>query len=372
MPADGNTETGDENVGTTPTQNSQLNRALPGTVSEKEPDLWLDQFARYLGFGWFAARIHPTLPPSYLYAIITVVGWTVTSVGADLFVFNNTPIFVRNPYFLLQPLVLIVGVYGAHSLNRAYLRAIDEMQLRERSSDPEQFVDLIPRWLPWAIFGLAAGLQLIRTYADFASFTPVGVVANGIVFPFVYAPIIVQFSVVYITIEFILPWKLYQSDISVHFLDPHGVGGLRPIGELVKKAYYYVVGGLIAYALLTYAPGVEGWEISVTAGSIFTGVWIATIATVAFAVLLLHRFLHREKRKELQKLERELHDHIENPWEVSEYQIQDDATDTVDDIRKRIEEVSSTREYPATFSIWTQLVLSVVIPKALQLFLASA
>lgn len=342
-----------------------------GTPSNDTSELWLDRFARYLGFGWLARYLTPSLPPSYLYAVVIVGGWTLISTGVDLFIFNNTPIYVRNPYFLLQPFILIAAVYGAHSLDRSYRRAINEMRLNERSSNPGQFADLTQPWLPWVLFGTAAGLQLIRTYADLADFTIVGTVANGFVFPFVYAPILVQFFIIYVTIEFILPWRLYQSEVGVHFMDPHGVGGLRPIGELVKKAYYYVVGGLVAYALITYAPGVDGWEISTTAGTIFTGVWLTTIATVGFAVLLLHRFLHREKREALRSLETELHNYIENPWSVRDYSIQEDAAEEVENIRQRIDEVSSTREYPATFSIWTQILLSVVIPKALQLFLAS-
>lgn len=371
MTPDGTTDASDIDVGVAPSQVSRSGPISGDTIGSDSSELWLDQFARYLGVGYLIDQTDSTLPPSYLYTIVTVVGWTLISIGAEIFLFQNTPIYVRNPYFLLQPVVLIAGVYGAHSLNRSYLQAIDEMDLRRRSSDPEQFVDLIPNWLPWTIFVVAAGLQLIRTYADFADFTSVGIVANGVVFPFVYAPIIVQFLIVYVTIEFLFPWRLYQSDVGVHFLDPHGVGGLRPIGELVKKAYYYIVGGLIAYALITYGPGLSGWDVSTAAGAIFTGVWLSTIVTVAFAVFLLHRFLHREKREKLRELESELHEHVENPWQVREYTIQEDATETVKDIRKRIETVSSTREYPATFSIWTQLLLSIVIPKALQLFLAS-
>ncbi len=371
MTSGGNTDTSDIN------DEIKLNRVsgsrqMPGNaISNDRSELWLDRFAQYLGVGYLISQTRLTLPPSYLYTIVTVVGWTLISIGAEVFLFQNTPIYIRNPYFLFQPVVLIAGVYGARSLNRSYLRAIDEMDLRKRSSNPEQFVDLIPNWLPWGIFAVAAGLQIIRTYADFADFTAVGVVANGIVFPFVYAPIIVQFLIVYVTIEFLFPWRLYQSDVGVHFLDPHRVGGLRPIGELVKKAYYYVVGGLISYALITYGPGLSGWNVSTAAGAIFTIVWLSTITSVAFAVLLLHRLLHRQKREELHRLESKLYEHIENPWEVREYTVQEDATETVEDIRKRIESVRSTREYPATFSIWTQLLLSIVIPKALQLFLAS-
>jgi len=36
-------------------------------------DLWLDDFAGMLGFRWVAAQSPWDLPPSYLYAIVTIV-----------------------------------------------------------------------------------------------------------------------------------------------------------------------------------------------------------------------------------------------------------------------------------------------------------
>lgn len=361
------TDDSEQNLPTQQTSNS----SVPFPVIDAEEELWLDRFARYLGFGFISDRISPTLPASYVYAVLTVVGWTVASVGADLFIFNISPIYVTNPYFLLQPVVLLGGVYGAHSLRRSYNRAINEMAIPQRANNPEQFVNITPQWIPTVLFALVAGLQLVRFAADFPSFSATGIVANGLVFPFVYAPILVQFLVVYVGIEFVAPWRLYNSNVGIHFLDPHGVGGLRPIGELVKKAYYYVVAGLVVYALITYAPGVSGWDASVTAGTIFTIAWLATIATVAFAVFILHRFLHSKKREELQRLELKLRQRMEHPWNIRKYQATEGAEKEVEDLRKRINEVSSTREYPATFSIWTQLLLSIAIPKALQLFLTS-
>jgi hypothetical protein len=338
-------------------------------VIELDKELWLDQFARYIGFGLVADRLSQRIPPSYVYAVTTVVTWTVVSVGTDLFILNVTPIYVMNPYFLFQPVVLLGGVYGAHSLRRSYHEAINEMAIAQRTSNTEQFLQIIPRWLPSVLFAAAAGLQLIRFGADFADFSTTGIVANGIIFPFVYAPILVQFLVIYVGIEFIAPWQLYRSDVGIHFLDPHGVGGLRPLGELVKKAYYYIVAGLIVYALITYAPGISNWDPSVTAGTIFTNVWLATIVTVAFPIFVLHRFLHREKRQKLQQLEAELRKHIENRWSVTEYRIPEENEGKVKQLRQRTKKVSSTREYPATFSIWTKLLLSIVTPKALQLIL---
>ncbi|WP_335999615.1 hypothetical protein [Halorientalis halophila] len=197
--------------------------------------------------------------------------------------------------------------------------------------------------------------------------------ANFVLFPFVFLPIVVQFFTVYVTIEFLAPWRLSKSTVGIHFLDPQGVGGMRPLGELIKKAYYYLVVGLVGYALITYAPFVDSaWTVSAAAGVIFTAVWVGTVATVAFAVFTLHRLMHREKREEIQRLERQIREHIENPWDVKNYEIPADARDEVEDLRERIERVSATSEYPATFSIWSQLLLSIAIPKAIQLILANA
>lgn len=97
------------------------------------------------------------------------------------------------------------------------------------------------------------------------------------------------------SVEFIAPWRLSNSDVGIHFLDPQGVGGLRPLGELVKKAYYVMI-GLIGYAFITYAPFIESWTTPFGANVLFTAIWVSTVATVAFAVLTLHRFMRRENR----------------------------------------------------------------------------
>lgn len=335
----------------------------------RDDPLWLDGLVAPFGFGWAADRL--AVPPSYVYAVVTVTVWTVGSVAYDLTV-GLTPIYVENPYFLLQPVVLVGGAYGARHLHESYRRVTEEMRLAERADEPEKLLDVVPGWLPWALFGVGAAAQLVRTYLDFAAFDATGVVANAFVFPFVYLPLIVQFAVVYVGIEFVAPWRLARSEVGIHFMDPEGVGGMRPLGELVKRAYYYIGAGLVAYALITYAPLVEGWSISAAAGAIFTAVWVLSVGTVAFAVLTLHRFMHREKREEIRRLEARILEHVENPWDVAEYTVPEAREAEVADIRERIDQVSATSEYPATFSIWSQLLLGIVLPKAVQLLLAAA
>jgi hypothetical protein len=335
-------------------------------------EMWLDRFARRLGFGRVATLLPWDLPPSSVYAVVTVGFFTV---GLNLYAVANgrETIYPTNPYFALQPIVLIGGVVASRSLFLRYRRVVEEMRIADRASNPDPIVDIVPSWLPPGMFAVAAILQLLRGVVgpgwDYAG----DVVANMVVFPFVYAPIIAQFAALYLAIEFIAPVRISRSDVGVHFLDPEGVGGLRPLGELVKTAYYYIVAGLIAYALITYAPFVDSsWQVTTYAGVLFTAVWLLSVATVAFAVFTLHRFMHREKRTEIRRLEDRLADIVENHFDVASYAVPDDRRDEVDDLRDRIRRVSETKEYPATFSIWSQLLLSVAIPKALQLLLAGA
>jgi len=334
-------------------------------------EIWLDRFARRFGFGWLARRLPGDVPPSYLYAVVTIGLSEAAIIGYSL-ANDISLIYAENPFFVLQPVVLLGAVYGSRTLSRAYDRVMVEMNIAERASDPGPLLDPIPSWVPWAIFVVGAGLQLLRAFVALDAYGVTDIIANFVVFPFIYLPIVAQFFAVYIAIEFLAPWRLRRSDVGIHFLDPEGVGGLRPLGELVKKAYYFVAVGLVAYALITYAPFVStGWEVSEFANALFTGLWVATIGTVGFAVYTLHRFLRREKRTEIQRLEAKRRDLITDPWDVAMYDVPGDERERVEELRRRMEQVSATKEYPATFSIWSQLLLSIVIPKAIQLLIAN-
>lgn len=57
--------------------------------------------------------------------------------------------------------------------------------------------------------------------------------------------------------------------------------------------------------------------------------------------------------------------------DTARYGIDGEEEALVKELEQRTEAVSVTREYPATFSIWTQLLISIVLPKIVQLFLAA-
>jgi hypothetical protein len=345
-----------------------MNSGPCGLDPENTRVFWLDGFASRLGFGRLATHFPGAPSPSIVYALLAVsVPNIITTVYHRI---NGIPmVYADNPYFALQPVLLVAAVYAARALHREYDLVMKEMRISERANKPDRLLTPTPKWLPWGLFGIAVLIQF-TVPKGITDWDLMDYLFQYFVFPFVYTPIVVQFFTVYVSIEFIAPWRLSNSDVGIHFLDPQGVGGLRPLGELVKKAYYYVMVGLIGYAFLTYAPFIDSWTTPLGANILFTAIWVATVVTVAFAVLVLHRFMHRQKRAEIRRLEAELRDLIENPWDVKAYEIPPDKEQEVTDLRDRITRVSDTREYPATFSIWSQLLLSIALPKALQLFLA--
>lgn len=343
-----------------------------------ESDLWLDRLVRPLGFGWLSNRLSGNMPPSYIYALFILLTLPTIIGGHGIIEKGNQAFYVQNPLAVLQPIGLFAAVFGARSLRAKYHRVFHEMNLKERTKNPTQFINIVPNWLPWALFSIlvtANYMQVILRGGPLAIYRQSGLspmlgwtVANPI-----WATMTVQFAVVYIGVVFIAPWRLWRSDVGIDFYDPEGLGGLRPIGELVKHAYYYAVVGLIAYALVLYGPIVSapGWEVASGTNFIFTIAWLGTVATVAFSVLILHRFMHREKRKELHRLRTIEQNQVDNRWDGAENPSQELDEPIVDNLRQRMDRVSSTREYPATFSIWSQLLLSIIIPKASQLLIAS-
>ncbi|CCQ36763.1 uncharacterized protein Nmlp_2604 [Natronomonas moolapensis 8.8.11] len=339
-----------------------------------EVTLWLDEFASLLGFERIAESLPGNFPPSYVYAGFMIPIFTAFDFGYDLFVIGGeVHIYYLNPYYALNPFLLLGAVYGARKLRKEYATAVREMNLEDRAQthEADDLVDTVPQKLPWVLFVIGATVQFLPSVTDPSGLVFTDYVMNYFVLPFVYTPIVIQFLAVYFSIEFIAPFRLWRSTVGIDFLDPEGVGGLRPLGELVKTAYYYIGAGLIGYAFVIYAPLIDtGWVPNTGVNVIFTTVWIISIGTVAFAVLILHRFMRREKRAELQRLEAELSAHIDSRYDILEYEIQDDRQEYVQNLQDRIQKVSKTREYPATFTIWTQILLSIALPKAFQLFIS--
>ena len=292
--------------------------------------------------------------------------------------------FVQNPLWLVRPVVLLGAALGTESLYRRYDKALIRSNIAARADHPARFDGLVPGHLVWLLIGLGTGFTLVNAVVILT--IPQLYDAGGatrvfrflVVTPFGYVPVLASFLATYVAVEVLLPRRIANADVTLDYLDPEQLGGMRPVGELVKLAYYYLMVGLVAYAIATYGPHILGGALGYSAldapglavNAAFTAVWILSVGVMAYGIYVLHQHMARQKRQLLYDLDKRARDHVDAPWDIQSF----DALDPPPEYRryrKQVEFVTQTREYPATFTMWTQLVVGVMIPKAIQLLLAA-
>lgn len=292
--------------------------------------------------------------------------------------------FVQNPLWLLRPLVLLGAALGTESLYRRYDRALTRSNIEARADTPARFDGLVPDGLVWLLVGLGTGFTLVNAVVILT--IPQLYAAGGatrvfrflVVTPFGYVPVLSSFLAAYVGVEVLLPRRIAGADVELDYLDPEQLGGMRPVGELIKLAYYYLMVGLVAYAIATYGPHILSGALGYSAldapglavNAAFTAVWILSVGIMAYGIYVLHQHMAHQKRERLYSLDQRARDQVDAPWDIQSF----DALNPPSEYRryrKQVEFVTNTKEYPATFTMWTQLVVGVMIPKAIQLLLAA-
>lgn len=348
-------------------------------LGDVEVDTWLDTLARYAGFDAVVERFD--VAPSTA-AIVAVVVFDIVGLNV-LRVLSGKPVsFVRNPLSVVIPLTMLFGVIISRDIHRRYQFALKEMHLERRTDSPGLFRALGGNRLRWGLW--CVGAAVIYFNGVFLLTVPVivetdgvaGLIGNFVLNPLVYVPVAVDFLAAFVAVQILLPRRIRNSDFELDFLDPEGLGGLRPVGELVKHTYYYFVIGMVAVALFVYGPWLFGGtfdapvEPSSFINTLFTVAWLVGAGFVAHALYVFHRFMNEEKRERLHELNEQYRTLAENPYSITEHSIPEERTAEAEEIRNRMDQITSTNEYPATFSMWTQLLIGIVLPKALQMFLA--
>jgi hypothetical protein len=337
-------------------------------------------------FGWVFQKVPLSPDPLIVYALL-VVFCEVVVLQTMRVVEGYPPFFLVSPLWLLRPLLLLGAAVVTRQLHRRYGLAVEEMALSDRVDDATRFERLVPPKLAWgfvligvtftlgnALFGVGIPMLLTWSVADRLQWL--------VIVPFGYVPIFAMFLSTYFSIEVIVPHRINSSEqLDLYYHDPENLGGMRPIGELMKHAYYFLLVGLVLYAIALYGPyildGVFAWEggsleePGLVTNALFTGIWALSVGVMMYGIHRIHRFMHRKKRERLRKLDELARDHIDQPWNVEEFSIPEESEDTYSDIRTRMDLVSGTKEYPATFTMWVQFGVGVLIPKAVQVLLSA-
>jgi len=328
-------------------------------------------------------RVVPVVDdPLTLYAVTVVVCELVLNQTVR-YLLGYGYFFVSNPLWLLRPVTLVGAAVATRILHDRYASAIDEMNLLDRAPNAGRFERLTDPRLTAGIvlagigFTLANAVYIIGLGNLYAAGGIADLIQFLVIIPFGYAPIFAVFLSTYIGVEILLPRRIAASDIGLYYHDPENLGGMRPIGELVKLAYYILIVGLILYAIALYGPYLLrdylSWAVAPgqIANILFTGVWIVTLGTMVYGLHTLHRFMRRQKREKINQLDAAAREIVDEPWDIEQFELPDESQDRYDDLRARMELVSATKEYPATFTMWAQLVVGVIAPKAIQLILSN-
>ena len=79
----------------------------------------------------------------------------------------------------------------------------------------------------------------------------------------------------------------------------------------------------------------------------------------------MHQFMMRKKTKRIQELQADLKDTIQNPYDIRSSQVTDQEAMEVNE--RQLSKVRATRTYPTTFTMWSQIAISVLLPQVLQI-----
>jgi len=289
--------------------------------------------------------------------------------------------FFNNPVWILSPVGALVASFAVVYLHRRYDSMLQEIDVDARTDSSDAFDTIVTHNLRIVFYMIVITISFYRFFieAGLQTVTEIGGIAEligvAIVLPLGYGIIYSEFLATYIGIIICLPRKIRYKNFQLHFLDPEGLGGLRPAGELMKATYYFLVLGLINSAAQTYLPVLVSSltespypEPGLYADVLFTSVWLLAIATIAYGLAQIHWFMKREKRQILTELDRAKRELVEHPFDVSQLKIEE--TSEYKHIQNRIDHVTSTQEYPTTFTMWFQIIIGLILPKAIQLVLA--
>lgn len=315
-----------------------------------------------------------------------LVWFAVFVVCAEVFILQGYNVLIgrpiglaQNPVRILELGVVVGAAVAVQALRTRYQAAVELSHLRERATNPQKFHYLVPDRLTVAlvtvgvIFTLANAFFVLGIEYLYEIGGPARVVRLFVVIPFGYVPVIATAFGAYMSAEVLVPRRIENSGVSLDYLDPENLGGIRHIGELVKFAYYIAMVGLIAYAVATYGPhvvqGPLGYEALKSPGALtnaaFTTAWVTTVGAMVYGIYVLHRYMAREKRADLHEVERTAREEFGRQWDIEEINIADPPP-AYEEYRKQVELIASTREYPAKFTMWTQLLVGVLIPKVIQ------
>lgn len=356
---------------------------MSGSKSTVEEGLFVERIAAMLGFRRVAEWLPMDIYPPYLY-----LG---TFLALDLGVVNTyiqfnsdaSHVLLDSPWVIVVPLGLCLAAFGIRYLSVGYENAVENLPLTATGKDSALFDQLVSFRSKIMVYTVA----VVAMYAHIVANVGIGniVAAEGapslvnwlVVWQVGYFPFIVEFTLIYFSIHVLVPRRIANADIPMFFYATRNMGGFAPIGKLLKYSYYLFTAGLLLYFVLVYGAVLFSYGATVPAepglleALFFSTAWIVGVASIAYSMLKMHRVMANKKEQRIAELEAEMAEEvIENPYDINNSEIRD--KEHMEHIDRRRQEIRDTRVYPASFTMWSQIAISVLLPQALNVAVQAA
>jgi len=363
-------------------------------MEREDPDeyrdrLLIERIAAVLGVDWLADRLPGDLYPPYLLVVAALLVQFGVVDGYNFFVTGRSTI-LDNPTSVVTGVGLILAVAGSRWMRDSYADAVADLRPSERDeihgdadgaggSLPDAFRSIAPLrvTLAFCVIGYVAffanaffllGIDtIVQIRGVFGT-----VLRDFLVLPVVYVPAMIEFGVLYLGIHVGLPRRIARADLDLFYYDPRNMGGFAAVGELLKRSYYLLTAGLVLYFFLVYGPVILSGilptpfpEPETPILVMFTLLWLAGVASIAYSMYRIHTVMADKKAQTIREIEDEIREILDDPYDINAAHIADHERREA--IQHRLAQVKATREYPSTFTMWSQIAISVLLPQALQL-----
>lgn len=353
----------------------------PDTETYRQP-LLIEQLAKLFRFN----RLSDAIPGQTGNTLYLFYGFWV---GFDIFVLNGyrhlsggKHAFFVDPFWTMIPVGIILATVSVNYMANGYAEAVSQLRVNHRldgTQDHRVFERPISMRVKLGVYAVALVLFFWNALFNIGLSTLFAIegvipalVANFFLIPVIYLPLMVEFVLLYFSIHILLPRRIHRADIGLFFYDPRNMGGFAPIGQLLKRTYYIYTLGLLLYFTLTYGSTIVSAIVQspypdpgLAAAVFFSTAWVVGLGSMAYSMYTIHTVMAREKEERIRSLEQRIHEAIDDPYDIEESEVVD--REKLEDSRNRLEEVRATKEYPTTFTMWSQIIISAFIPQALNM-----
>lgn len=296
----------------------------------------------------------------------------------------RAPLLIAEPWRFSTSTAIIgglwLGLIGALYMRNGYATAVTRLQLDDRPTDHDhsQFETIVPLRIQITIYILAVVASYLNIFFGVGVDTLISeagtwpiLVRLFVAAPLAYIPVIIDVGTTFLGVHFLLPRRLAKSDLNLFFYDPRDMGGFAPVGQLLKRSYYIYTGGLLAYFFFIYIPIIfssvieSAYEANTLTAVFFSLAWLAGVLSIGYSMSKVHMLMAEKKEQRLQELEEDLRNLIENPYDIRASSISDEGR--LEEITRQLDHVRSMKEYPTTFTMWSQIFISVLLPQILNI-----